>query len=381
MRTGVCNESKRRFDMPTSFFRIDMLPASHGDCLWVEYGTDGRANRILIDGGPLNTYEFIAQRVDEMPPGNKVIELVVLTHVDADHIEGLVRLFADKPLPFVVNKVWFNGWRQMKETHGLLGALQGEFLSALLVHRVPDAWGPGSKPWVVLSEGELTCYNDLPDGMKITLLSPDVESLDKMAKAWEKEKGITREGIKPGDLEAAWKALAKKKKFIPKEGLLGGSSHLDDLLKAPFMKDDTVPNGSSIAFLAEFAGKSVLFLADAHPDVVSESLRRICAKKGVARLAVDAVKVAHHGSKKNTSRDMLELISSPVYLISTNGDKYGHPDPECMALILKYGKPKKLYFNYASDYTKPWLSKESQKKYGYKAVVPASEGELLRVEL
>jgi hypothetical protein len=298
--------------------------------------------------------------------------------VDADHIEGLVRLFADKPLPFTVNQVWFNGWRQMKKAHGLLGALQGEFLSALLVRRVPRAWDPDSAPWVVRGHGKLPSYT-LPGGMKLTLLSPNTKSLNKMAKAWEKS--VKKAGINPGDLEAAWKALAKRKQFVPKEGLLGTSPNLDELLKAEFMNDQAAPNGSSIAFLAEYAGKSVLFLADAHPDVICESLQRLCAERGVEKVAVDAVKVAHHGSKNNISQDMLKLIHSPAYLVSTNGDQFEHPDAECIALILKHGKPSRLYFNYKSDFNEPWLAKNSQSQYAYKAIVRKSSDRSLRVRI
>lgn len=364
--------------MSSPFFRIDMLPARHGDCLWIEYGTGDKVNRILIDGGPVSTYEFLKHQVDDMPPGDKVFELIVLTHVDADHIEGLVRLFAEKPLPFKVNQVWFNGWRQMKKAHGLLGALQGEFLSALLVRRVPRAWDPDSAPWVVRGHGKLPSYT-LPGGMKLTLLSPNTKSLNKMAKAWEK--AVKKAGINPGDLEAAWKALAKRKQFVPKEGLLGTSPNLDELLKAEFMNDQAAPNGSSIAFLAEYADKSVLFLADAHPDVICESLQRLCAERGVEKVAVDAVKVAHHGSKNNISQDMLKLIHSPAYLVSTNGDQFEHPDAECIALILKHGKPSRLYFNYQSDFNEHWLAKNLQSQYAYKAIVRKSTDRSLRVRI
>jgi hypothetical protein len=34
-------------------FRITMLPALHGDCLWIEYGEEGDTHHVLIDGGPL----------------------------------------------------------------------------------------------------------------------------------------------------------------------------------------------------------------------------------------------------------------------------------------------------------------------------------------
>lgn len=364
--------------MPKPFFRIEMLPARHGDSLWIEYGTGSRVSRFLIDGGPVSTYPFLAKRIERVPAGQRSFELVVLTHVDADHVEGLVRLFAERPLPFAVGQVWFNGWRQMEKAHGLLGALQGEFLSALLVNRVPQAWKPNAPAWVVPAKGKLP-VRKLPGGMRLTLLSPDAAKLERMAKAWKTAVG--KNGFAPGNLEAAWKLLAKKKQFLPKEGLLGNGPDLDKLLRGQFMRDQAPPNGSSIAFLAEFGGKSALLLADAHPDVVASSLERLCRERGVSKLRVDAVKVSHHGSKANTNVEMLNKIESPRYLISTNGDQFEHPDAPCIARILRHARPRQLYFNYRSPFTKAWLTKSVQEEHGYEAVVRADSELVLEVEL
>jgi hypothetical protein len=40
------------------------------------------------------------------------------------------------------------------------------------------------------------------------------------------------------------------------------------------------------------AGRSGLFLADAHPGVVAKSLRRLRDERGIERLSVDVVKVS-----------------------------------------------------------------------------------------
>jgi beta-lactamase superfamily II metal-dependent hydrolase len=360
--------------MAKPFLRVEMLPAGHGDCLWIEYGRGKTVRRVLIDGGPVSTYEHIRRRIDDMPEGDKVFELIVLSHVDADHVEGLVRLFADKPLSFVVRQVWFNGWRQMAKAE-TLGAMQAEFLSALLIKRAPDAWKSNAKPWVVPGKGKLP-RKTLEGGLELTLLSPSVKSLKRMTKEWKAK--VTN--FNPGDLEAAWEELAKRKSLLPEEGLLGASSKLDALLEAQFVKDPEPPNGSSIAFLAEHEGKSVLFLADAHTDVLCESLSRLCAERDVDRIAVDAVKVSHHGSKKNTNEDLLNLIQSPSYLISTNGDHFSHPDAECMARIIEYGQPKNLYFNYKSPFTSPWLLKAAQKRHGYTAHVRSKDDVSLVIE-
>ena len=364
--------------MPTPFFRIEMLPARHGDCLWVEYGQGDETQRLLIDGGPVSTFEFIEKRLHQVPQGERAFELVVLTHVDADHVEGLVRLFAERPLPFVVDTVWFNGWRQMKKSHKLLGAMQGEFLSALLVRRVPDAWKADGAPVVVQRDGKLP-VTTLPGGMQLTLLSPTPAKLQQMAKVWEA--AVKKEGFDPGNLDAAWQKLAKQKKFLPKKGLLGAAPDLDALLKNQFVQDQAKPNGSSIAFLAEFAQRSALFLADAHPNVVTASVKRLCAERGIACLKVDAVKVSHHGSKGNTNNALLKLVDCPRWLISTNGDQFKHPDKPCLARILKIAKPKEICFNYRSAYTKPWLTNAAQRAYGYRAVVRSDATLSLKVEL
>jgi hypothetical protein len=364
--------------MAGKFFSIEMLPARHGDCLWIEYGDDDGTNRILIDGGPVGTFKELSQRIGQMPAGEKDLELVVLSHVDADHVEGLVRLFAEKPLPVAVRSVWFNGWRQMNPKHKLLGAKQGEFLSALLVRRAPDAWKADAPPWYVPSQGKLPELQ-LPGGMTFTLLSPSAAKLKAMAAEWKKK--MEEEGLTPGDLDAAWEALAKTKKFLPKKGLLGAAPSLDKLLKKQFAIDQAEANGSSIAMLAEYGGKSALLLADAHPDVVAQSIKRLCAARKIKRLHVDVVKVAHHGSKANTDEGLLNLIDCRNYLISTNGAQFKHPDKECLARILKFGKPDKIYFNYRSTFTRPWIAKNAQQKHKYSAVVRPDKDLSLRVEL
>src|SRR5262249_34041387 len=249
------------------------------------------------------------------------------------------------------------------------GAEQGEFLSALLSDRVPSAWNADADPWVVLSSGKLPTRT-LQGGMVLTLLSPTPKKLQEMRKAWEAAVGKAHIG--PGDLEAAWEKLAQKKKFLPKKGLLGTAPSLDALLKKQFISDQAKPNGSSIAFLAEYREKSALFLGDAHPDVIATSIKRLCVEREAPRLKVDAVKVSHHGSKSNTSDAILKLLDCPSYLISTNGDQFKHPDKACIARILKIAAPKRMYFNYQSKFTKPWLSVECQAKYKYKAITRPS---------
>lgn len=84
--------------MAAPFLSVELLPARHGNCIWIEYVRDD-VYRILIDGGPVDTFERIQKRLAKTPAGDQAFELILLSHLDADHVEGLVRLFAEAPYP------------------------------------------------------------------------------------------------------------------------------------------------------------------------------------------------------------------------------------------------------------------------------------------
>ena len=54
-------------------FRIDMLPAGHGDCLWIEYGSKEESKRILIDGGTTGTYKRLKTRFENLPENDRKV--------------------------------------------------------------------------------------------------------------------------------------------------------------------------------------------------------------------------------------------------------------------------------------------------------------------
>lgn len=368
--------------MAKTYLRIEMLPALHGDCLYVEYGTAARPRRLLIDGGPIGAYDVLEKRINALPAGDRRFELIVMTHVDTDHIEGLVRLFANKPLLVNVQDVWFNGWAHLEESHGLLGGKQGEFLSALLVRRLRrEQWNGafGGKAVVVDDAGPLPKLL-LEGGLKLTLLSPTPATLDRMRKAWKRD---LSPGITPGDLESAWLRLSKRKAYLPGQGLLGTTPELDDLLEKQIKVDQAEANGSAIAFLAELGRKSCLFLADAHHEVITASIKRLLKERRRTRLKVTAVKVAHHGSAGNISDDLLSLIDSPRFLFSTNGAIFHHPDTEAVQRVIARSihQPPTLYFNYLSESTRSWNDAQLQKNLNYHAEFNPTEGAPFSIEL
>jgi hypothetical protein len=137
------------------------------------------------------------------------------------------------------------------------------------------------------------------------------------------------------------------------------------LAESDFEEDDAAPNGSSIAFLMEFAGKRALMLADAHPGLVLESLRHISPNEP---LHVDCVKLSHHGSRRNTSLELAQALISPAWIISSNGAQTKHPNREAIARVLHGSSGNKfLYFNYQTQYNEIWANEDLWSEHGYRA--------------
>lgn len=79
---------------------IYMFPALNGDCILVEYVA---SRYILIDGGYVDTYKtFLLPKLVEIADNGSVIDVLVVTHIDSDHISGIIRMLEEDKLPISI---------------------------------------------------------------------------------------------------------------------------------------------------------------------------------------------------------------------------------------------------------------------------------------
>ncbi|MGH2664773.1 ComEC/Rec2 family competence protein [Flavobacterium sp.] len=346
-------------------YTINFLPARYGDCIWIEYGEDNSLNHILIDGGTGGTKAHIKELLEALPSGERIIELLVVTHIDRDHIEGILSLLEENDLPCVIKSVWFNGWPHLLENKSVefFGAVQGERLTAaILKHKLPWNTHFEGNAVVVPEEGELPRLI-LDGGMEIILLSPMFENLAKLRDAWEDE--VKKAGLDPG-------YGAQVHNVVDGDVQSFGVPEIPDvenLAQEEFKEDSAPANGSSIAFIAKYNGTAVLLTGDSHPGVISRSLNRLGEQ-----IPFKLVKLSHHGSKGNTSPELMEQFDCNRFVISTNGSIYHHPDAVNMARLLTIKKNPEIIFNYTSEHNKIWKLPILQEKYGYTTIYPDDMG-------
>ena len=207
---------KRTYD--DSEIWIEMLPANEGDCILLTIPHEDM--RILIDGGTNEAYtSCLRERLLQIKEEGKGIDLLVVTHIDNDHIGGIIELlrengsFAESKIIKIQN-IWHNSYRHLQfhkelETgeaekqilqkivaqgvfHEMrqfvkgkkgISALQGTSLAALILQ--------GGYNWNLHFEGKAVKKQQekirLGDACTIEVLLPGQEELERLAKKWKYE--------------------------------------------------------------------------------------------------------------------------------------------------------------------------------------------------
>jgi hypothetical protein len=335
-----------------------MLPAFKGDFFWIRYriGNIGPWRHVLIDSGCTGCWRDYISILECISNNGEVIEALFLTHIDEDHIGGALKAFANisKPLP-QIERIYLNTGRGIAR-HMSLRASPFYPEDELSVapddgfYSVSQAFGFLELLKKYGLESKLLNYTtidttmlSLADGAIIRFISPSEDALLNFYSFWEKDRTHVVEGY----------SVSGEISFE--------SADLSSLFDVSLGKDTSVSNGSSIAFLFSFEGKCLAFLADAHADICARGLKKI-GYSLACPCPVDFVKLSHHGSNNNLSEELLQLLPTQNYIVSTNGSHRKFPSKIVLAKLLKFNHnkhPVHLFYNYrwtdhyftSNDYT------------------------------
>ena len=209
-------------------FRIELLPAGIGDAIWIEYGDPASPTRIVIDGGPAPSYQKgLLARLERLKKNDPqgIIDLFVITHIDADHIDGAIILLQHADTMGVrFGEIWFNAWPQLAPIGPATYApQQGEFLAALIDRPgLKDKWNTRTEGnAIVLSDTGPLLEHPLPNDARLTLLSPGLAQIRRLRARWS---AAMRDFC--GDTAEALRRLKAESKYQPPElqPVFGGAS-------------------------------------------------------------------------------------------------------------------------------------------------------------
>lgn len=311
---------------------FNFLPAGGGDAILVS----ADHKNILIDGGYSKTYyRVIKNKLKEIKDKQQYIDLVVLTHIDDDHINGLLKLLEDEQIRLLIKEMWFNSFNQFTiapakssyETSTKKGITFDELVDR--IKKENDFLNFEKHVSIEKFDSPIELFGHL----QLTLLSPNESKLQRLYQDYEK-----------------YKQEQERNKNLTSGQIDDYHDDVEELANKKFEKDNSPTNGSSIAFILKYKESfKFLLLADAHIDLIVQSLKNLRYSKQKP-LKIDFVKLSHHGSKHNLNQDFLDIIDTDTFIISTNG-AYKHPNKETLCKIImnpERDKTKKinLVFNY-----------------------------------
>lgn len=307
-------------------FIVEAVAAKHGDCLILHYGDPDFPTRILIDGGPPGTYnQHLKHRLRDLVTvdGPPEFELAMVSHVDSDHIAGLLdltkKMIEDRGTPdnpAVIKRFWHNSFKDITGTEpAAMGTITASS-DAGVFPEVAGSDGRGSHVLASIGQGSRLAANLVTLGLDRN--RPFNDTLILQGKATEIE-GMSFRILGPD----VARLTALQTKWNP---------DLDPAEIAAFA-DRSISNLASMVILAEFGGKSILLTGDARGDDIMEWLGDAgLLEEGGPPFHVDILKMPHHGSDRNVAPEFFERVTAETYLYCANGH-HNNPDAPTFAMM------------------------------------------------
>ncbi|MPM32980.1 hypothetical protein SDC9_79547 [bioreactor metagenome] len=332
--------------------KIKMLEAFNGDSFLISLEDDTIKN-IVVDGGISKTYiRDLRLEIESIMSERQDIDLMFITHVDEDHIGGIISFFEDDEIDKnIVKRVIYNSALTIsKSLNTKYDSSRENDINKASDRKVSYQQGKTLEnellKYSLLEAKVIKALDKINIGnATITILSPRWTEVKKLNKRWEKETSDKRQASSSkNDYKKSIKELLENDKYI---------------------KDRSIVNRSSISFLLEYGDFKILMLADSRSDIITKSLNRLDYTKD-NKLVLDYVKLPHHGSKNNLYYDLLEIIECKKYIISTDGSIFNHPDKITLARILNVFNDVEFYFN-STVYEEIFLE-EDKKEYQFACI-------------
>ena len=382
-----------------------------GDCNVIRLVKDnGTQYTIMVDCGKYS--QDIKEYVRDVLHNH--IDLLIATHIDGDHILGIIKMLNDHE-GLSVDNIWYNSDRrtniktriELNEQQKIIleqikQALPVEF-DAINYREISNTQGKSLAKTILENEALYRVWRTdyitdqtedfiLPNDFgRIVLLGPKQEALlaieERFKNAFDEYfMQIWNESIDCGEelQELLIRLIDSLQSRINKATV---ASIKEPIHNAAFVRnaakdetlDDSDTNYSSIAFMLECNGHKIAMLGDAFASTIEDTIVKKYSDDEKP-IACEAIKVSHHGSDGNNSKTLCNLISSHRYFIP-GGKGTEYPTWGTFGRIVESNKdeyPKLVVFSHTCDMTEliNGLSSEDKADLGVGTIITEQEYEL-----
>lgn len=352
---------------PKKGLEIDLLAVggdkSSGDAILLRYGNLEEGNEkqyvIIIDGGYCGTANDIKECLKDYyncynVNGKYIIDLVILSHTDNDHVCGLVELAKDEEIE-IENILMRKPWEELDPSY----FKDGRITEGSLERRLMDVFNKAAELAEIAETNDVHFMDPTTrtfefGGAEITILGPSDKLYCEMIAASEK----TPDAIACEAKRQTFSAIPDEEDF--EEG---------DEIKWNYDETTSAINETSIIILFEYDGQKILFTGDAGKRGLEEAIAYAEDHK-IDLSNLNVIKMPHHGSRKNVYPELMDRLKGPTtrcYISCAQDDEGHHPSKRLVNMLTQKGF--KVFFTKGSNLLRSHNAPDREK---YKSVDPHS---------
>ncbi|MDO6605205.1 MBL fold metallo-hydrolase [Arenibacter palladensis] len=373
--------------------KLVIFRSSKGDALLISHPNgNGKNNHILVDGGMKSSFEkSVAPYLNkEIKEKNEEIDLLCVSHIDDDHIVGIITLMelqaqwrvfnyhnSDRAStanvvrprieePPLIKSIWHNSFAS---TYSLGDALPSivntlrnieqmtaEYVNEDLFEKVNHK-ATSIKNGITLSQRirpeQLNIplnpqYNSRPvkcnqssihknehaiGNIGVSVIGPFSSDLTELKNDWIAWELANRLELEKFYADLSLTAVTQPLSMVQLSEMLINSG----TVKLGERNQVTIPNLASIMFLLEADGKTILMTGDGHSDDIIKGLKKNKKLSDDTTKHVNVLKIQHHGASANIDKGFCKKITADHYVFCGNGT-HSNPEMDVLEVIFRSRK-------------------------------------------
>ena len=387
--------------MNLTIFESDM-----GDCLLLEADS---GELVLCDGGMKNSMQAqVRAELSRLRDNGRELELVYVSHIDNDHINGVLQLLEDEaewrvfdlhqangdpvrrpkvPRPPVIKGILHNSFLdQLRATNARIRDLKD--IENALIASAPALYATAVPQLIAAADEMAGIASAIPEALKVSrliasdaldiplntppgvaqsvplmyagqpgdrfaigsmqfiLIGPTADELRRLGRGW-----ATWLRNEPDRVREIRAQLKKRIEDFSTGAITGSPYDLRRWNGIPDVEGVSAPNVASLMFMVEENGRRLLLTGDAQQRFILDGLRRT-GFLGNGTLHVDVLKVQHHGSENNMDDNFARTVTADHYVFCGNG-AHGNPEREVIDRVFNARQGDNRPFHF-------WFSTTSQ---------------------